>query len=72
MMPERYTKIRTDGSGKQKLNEHDSRFINVVGDRIYYQSNYGGGIYNIKTDGTDQRKLINDAGVSINVVGNKK
>ena len=57
-------KIRTDGTGKEKLNDDDSRFINVVGDWIYYNKTNPVGdyeLYKIRTDGTDRQAI--DAGV---------
>jgi len=63
-------KIKTDGSGKQKLSDDKADYINVIGDWIYYiagrySNEYGGQVYDdntkmyrMKTDGT-QRQLVN-------------
>ncbi|OLN31749.1 Basic protein [Desulfosporosinus metallidurans] len=63
-------KIRTDGTGKTKLNSDQSYDINVVGDWIYY-SNVSDNmyLYKIRTDGTGETKLNNDKSQSISVVG---
>jgi len=63
-------KIRTDGTGRTKLNEDKSFFINVVGDWIYYcNSSDDDKLYKIRTDGTRKTKLNEDRSWSINVVG---
>jgi hypothetical protein len=59
-------KIRTDGTGKTKLNSDDCRSINVAGDWIYY-ANYDDGsnvylkLYKIRTDGTGRTKVSDDS-----------
>ena len=60
-------KIRTDGSGRTKLNNFTSCDINVVGDWAYYR-NTNGGVYKVCTDGSGMTKLNNDEGIYINVV----
>ena len=63
-------KIRTDGSDKTKLNDDDSKYINVVGDWVYYSNcnwseektryrynNYFYTLYKIRTDGTGKQKV---------------
>jgi hypothetical protein len=53
--------IKTDGSGRQKLNDDRSWNIKVSGDRIYYvNSSDGGKLYTIKIDGSDRQKLSDD------------
>jgi hypothetical protein len=64
-------KIKTDGSGKAKLNDDCSENINVVGDWIYYDNcSDGYKIYKIKTDGSGKTKLNDDISLCINIVGN--
>jgi len=67
-------KIRTDGSGRTKLNDDNSRNLNVVGDWIYYSNKEGEGypravmlnpdynyhLYKIRTDGSGRTRLNND------------
>jgi uncharacterized protein YchJ len=43
-------KIRTDGSGRTKLNDDNSRYINVVGQWIYYVSYEGQGFIEPSND----------------------
>jgi uncharacterized protein YchJ len=63
-------KIRTDGSDRIKLSNDNCRFINVVGDWIYYQYyGDGGKLYKIRTDGSDRTILNDDDSWYINVVG---
>jgi len=66
----RIYKIKTDGSGRTKLNDDESYNLNVVGEWIYY-SNGGDGnrIYKIKTDGSGRTKVNNDSSLNLNVVG---
>lgn len=63
-------KIRTDETGRTKLNEDDSRYLNVFGEWIYY-SNYSnkGELYKIRTDGTGREKLNEDRSDFLNVLG---
>ncbi|MCE5223257.1 DUF5050 domain-containing protein [bacterium] len=64
-------KIRTDGTGRTKLNEDNSYYINVVGEWIYYHNNSDeANLYKIRTDGTGRTKLNEDMNSNyINVVG---
>ena len=62
-------RIKTDGTGKQKLNDYKSIYINVVGDWIYYRNSSYGGIYRMKTDGSDIRELSSGWPCGIYVVG---
>jgi hypothetical protein len=67
-------KIRTDGSGKMKLNSDVSTSINVVGDWIYYCKGrlydegiytLNGPIYKIRTDGTEETIINDEDSISI-------
>jgi len=62
-------RININGSGKQKLNDNDSWYINVVDDWVYYLYN---GMYlcKIRTDGSDIQKINDDDSWFINIVGN--
>ena len=63
-------KVKTDGTGKKKLNEYASSYINILGDWIYYSNNSDNGcIYKMKTDGTKEKKLNNDASEYVTTVG---
>ena len=65
-------KIRTDGSGYEKLNDDHCRYINVIGDWIYYRHCTGtsfGRIYKVNVDGTSRTQLNEDSSSFINVVG---
>ena len=66
----RLYKISIDDSGKTKLNDDYTWYINVVGDWVYY-SNWSDSrrIYRIRTDGSDREKLNDDESYSLNVVG---
>lgn len=73
-------KMREDGSGKTQLSAGDIRYINVVGDWVYYIDNVyifdskgniediSRELYKIKTDGTNKTKLTDDSIYDINVV----
>lgn len=53
-------RMRLDGSGRQKLNDNKSYYINVVGDWIYYKMEDGtvpSYIYRIHFDGTGEERL---------------
>lgn len=59
-----------DGSGTQKLNSDNSRFINVIGDWLYYVNlSDNNQIYKITVDGTNRTKISNDRAQFINVIG---
>ena len=63
-------KIRTDGSGRTRVNNDNSRYLNVVGDWIYYSNesdNYK--IYKIRIDGSERTRVNNDSSWFLNVVG---
>ncbi len=61
-------KIRTDGTGRTKLNSDLSLTLQVVDGWIYY-SNYSDSrkLYKIRTDGSDRTKLNDDITLFINV-----
>jgi hypothetical protein len=74
-------KIRTDGTGRVKINDDSSRYLNVVGDWIYYSNiegdsdlvgiikpDHGYNIYKIRTDGSERIKLNNDLSKYLTVV----
>ncbi|MCL2196186.1 MAG: DUF5050 domain-containing protein [Treponema sp.] len=63
-------KMRADGTQRQKLNNNESCFINVLGEWIYYIDFSGkGNIYKMRTDGTQPQKLNDEASYSLSVVG---
>ena len=62
-------KIRTDGSGRVKINDDNSWDVNVIGDWIYYVNDYDRCIYKIRTNGRGRVKVNDDESHSINVVG---
>ncbi|MEQ8155760.1 MAG: DUF5050 domain-containing protein, partial [Clostridiaceae bacterium] len=70
-------KAKSDGTGKTKLNDEISRYINVIGDWIYYFGFELGknnevvsqGIYKIKTDGTEKSKMSDENCSSIIAAG---
>jgi hypothetical protein len=47
-------RVRTDGTGRAKLNDASSSLINIAGDWIYYES---GGFYRMKTDGSENQQV---------------
>lgn len=61
-------KIKTDGTGRQKLDSSQISYINVKDDWIYYGI-YKGGIYKIKIDGTGKQKLSDDDQSGIYIIG---
>ncbi len=66
----RLYKVKEDDTGREKLNDDDSKYINVVDEWIYYQNKTDGDkLYKIKTDGTGRSVLVDDICGSINVVG---
>ncbi|WDV47466.1 DUF5050 domain-containing protein [Clostridiaceae bacterium M8S5] len=63
-------KMKTDFSAKQKINDDEAQYINVLGDWIYYSNksdNYH--IYKVKIDGTKRTKIISDLAYDIQVQG---
>ena len=67
-------KMRTDGTGQQKLNDVQSGFMNVVGDWIYFSNldestkNAAGCICKMRTDGSNLEKIGEEAACHLNVV----
>ena len=53
----RIYRIKTDGSGKAKLSDDMGKFINVVGEHVYFQINQINIDYRMKLDGTEQEKI---------------
>jgi len=70
-------RVKTDGSGQQKLSADFVNDINVVGDWVYYScisdaidnTDYGEKLYRIKTDGTGRQKLNDDRSRNVIVAG---
>jgi meiotically up-regulated gene 157 (Mug157) protein len=54
--------IKTDGTGRQKLNDDRSRNVIVAGDWVYYinLNDFSYNLYRIKTDGSGRQKLNDD------------
>ena len=63
-------KVRADGSGKTLLCDDRCKFVNVLGDWIFYcnESDFGK-LYKIRTDGTGRLKLSDDSCQYVNVLG---
>ena len=62
--------VKTNGSGKAKLNDDKSYGINAAGDFVYYiNSTDGKKIYAVKTDGSGRRKVCEDESSNISVEG---
>ena len=51
-------KMKTDGTGKTKINDDDAMVINVLGDWLYYGTGSQGYTIKVKIDGTG-RQIIN-------------
>lgn len=50
-------RIKEDGTLKQKISDDKPTYINVIGERVYY--NFKGNIYSIRTNGQDKKLLEN-------------
>jgi hypothetical protein len=61
-------KIRTNGSGQEKLNDDHCRYINVIGEWIYY-CHSSDNLYKIRTDGSGRTVLSDDECSYVNVIG---
>jgi len=48
-------KVKTDGSGKEKINDDMSLFISIAGNWIYYDNLDDHKAYRIKTDGSERQ-----------------
>lgn len=53
-------RIRTDGTGKDKICSDDAFYINPTGEWIYYVNAEDGFLYRIRPDGSGRQKLGND------------
>lgn len=65
-------KIRTDGTGREKLNDDWILYINVVGDWVYYiedSDSWSGAICRVRTDGSAQSVLNGDVCQDLYVAG---
>jgi len=65
-------KVRLDGSDKtQVMSGNKIYYVNVVGDWIYYSTNYTRDLYKVRTDGTEKTLILSDERSCdyINVVG---
>lgn len=64
-------KMKRDGSQKVQLCKDSVKYINVLGNYVYYSDlSDNGKIYRIKTDGTDKQKIVDDQAEFVNVSGN--
>lgn len=61
-------RMRPDGSNIEKLNDEDSRYLNIVDGWIYYQGE-DAMVYRMRTDGTERMKLNRQNSWYIHVVG---
>jgi len=59
-------RMKPDGSDQQQLNDEESKYINVIGEWLYF-AEYG--VTKMKTDGSAKETLINDLCYSIYVAG---
>lgn len=63
-------RIRIDGSGRERLNEDNSRFVKVVEDWIYYNNQSDdGSLYRIRADGSERTRLTSGVTLYINTDG---
>jgi hypothetical protein len=64
-------KVRTDGTGRTKLNDDEIYIFDVIGDWIYYRSNWDDGLklYKMRTDGTGITKLNDNQSFFPQIVG---
>ena len=66
-------KVRTDGSGRTRLNGDLAAYLNVVGDWLYYvkeaEEIEEHGVYKVRTDGSGRTRLSEDLAAYLNVVG---
>lgn len=62
-------KIKSDGKGKQKLNNLRTQGIYVIGDWVYYQAQEHTGLFRVKTNGTNNEKPVKLSDINrINVI----
>lgn len=68
-------KVRTDGSGRTRLNGDLAAYLNVVGDWLYYvkeaEEIEEHGVYKVRTDGSGRTRLSEDLAAYLNVVGDR-
>ncbi|WP_167578068.1 DUF5050 domain-containing protein [Ammoniphilus sp. YIM 78166] len=65
----RLYKMRLDGTAKQKLNDDNALYINVMGDWVYYiNRNDQMKMYKIRTDGTQRTKIDDQHSATVMVV----
>lgn len=62
-------KIKTDGTGLQKLSSDKVAVFTVDGDQVYYTPNDDFRIYKMNTDGTNRIRLTDNTAFAIDVVG---
>lgn len=64
-------KVKTDGTGKKKLNEYAGSNINVIGEWIYFSNlSDHGYLYKMKTDGSKAKRINTDNSEYVSVVDN--
>jgi hypothetical protein len=66
----RIYKIKTDLTGKERLNDLPAQYLNVAGDWIYYAGTgtnreVDGNLYKMRTDGTEHQQIWNREQVSV-------
>ena len=61
-------RIRTDGSGREKLSEDRAAWLSVVGAWVYYINGDDGRVYRVRTDGTARERLNTVSSTNLNVV----
>jgi hypothetical protein len=67
---DRIFKVRLDGSELTKLNDHESGYLTVIGDWMFFtDTQHNMNIYRMRTDGTDAAKLNEDASEYVVVSG---
>jgi hypothetical protein len=65
-----FYKMRTDGTGRQRLNKDWCAALIVVGDWVYYTNrNDKDKLYRIRTDGKDRKKIVNNECEEIGAAG---
>ena len=63
-------KMRSDGSGKQKIGKDSASYINVKGDWLYFCNDADGGkLFRMRSDGSERKKLSNEKSIFATLVG---
>lgn len=63
-------RICIDGTGRERLNDDNTRFVKVIEDWIYYNNQSdNGSLYRIRTDGSERTKLNSGESLYINLDG---